>query len=192
MLFRSRRGLDELLRCRAHAGAEARIGRDEIGVAGDEAAAVTGHARALAQRMHRETSLATELQQALRPLAVVAEVDVAVDGRVRELLDQEPDAVHTTGDVGMTPLQAAASSGHLNIVKLLLERGADIDQKWSLNQATPLLLALHSKHPDVAKYLIQQGADVRVKDTMGRTPLKYATDHEYDEILKLLHARGLE
>jgi hypothetical protein len=115
--------------------------------------------------------------------------------RVRELLDQNPALIkspETVGGTGLLPLQVAALEGQLEIAKLLLERGADLESRWSLNNATPLLLALHSKHPELAKYFILQGANVNASDSMKRTPLKYAIDYDYPELQQLLRDHGAQ
>ena len=84
----------------------------------------------------------------------------------------------------------AANAGQIEIAKFLLQRGADIDAHWYLNDMTPLLLALHSNHPEVARLLIDKGAEVNVRDKMRHTPLKYATEEKNQELIKLLRDHG--
>jgi ankyrin repeat protein len=55
-------------------------------------------------------------------------------------------------------------------VKLLLESGADINQR-SGDQTTPLLIAIVNGQFDVAQFLIEKGADVRLGSENGVTPL---------------------
>jgi uncharacterized protein len=72
---------------------------------------------------------------------------------------------------GMTPLHFAARQGHLDVVKSLLEAGADINQVTGGDKTSPLLIAIINGHFDLAKYLLDQGADPRLASENGVTPL---------------------
>jgi ankyrin repeat protein len=75
----------------------------------------------------------------------------------------------------MSPLQYAARDGRLDIVKMLLDAGADINQREA-NDITPLLSAITNNHPDVARQLVDRGADIKAADWYGRTPLWAAVE----------------
>jgi ankyrin repeat protein len=66
-------------------------------------------------------------------------------------------------------LLIAADGGDLSLVKLLLERGADIHTK-SLPK-TPLICAVQCINLPVVLFLLGAGADVEAKDTTDRTAL---------------------
>lgn len=66
-------------------------------------------------------------------------------------------------------LQRAVMSGTQAHVKLLLDRGADVNQRDSIG-GTALHEAINSVNPDVALYLIERGADVNLPLTNGVTP----------------------
>ena len=72
-----------------------------------------------------------------------------------------------------TPLHLAASNGHSETVRMLLESGADIDEKGIRNQ-TAFLQALYNEHTDVVNILIESGADIEKKDFAGWSPFHYA------------------
>lgn len=55
-------------------------------------------------------------------------------------------------------LWIAAASGQNNIVKIFLDRGADIN--YTVHRSTPLDAALQNKYNDTARLLIARGADV--------------------------------
>jgi ankyrin repeat protein len=52
-----------------------------------------------------------------------------------------------------TPLHQAALGGHLDVVRLLVRRGASVDCEDTIHHATPLSWALHGKQSAVAAYL---------------------------------------
>lgn len=74
---------------------------------------------------------------------------------------------------GWTALHYAATSGHLDIIKLLLEHHAYIDAE-SPNKTTPLMMASRSGKLDVLRLLIDEGADVTLKNALGLTAIDFA------------------
>lgn len=63
--------------------------------------------------------------------------------------------------------------GHIDIVKLLIEHGADVNVRSS-NGYTPLIAAASEDRSEIARYLIEHGAAVDCKDASGETPLSLA------------------
>lgn len=74
------------------------------------------------------------------------------------------------GRFGRTPLLWAAKNRHEAVVRLLLEKGADVDEQ-DLNRQTPLLWAAKNGHETIVKLLLEKGADVDKKDGYNQTPL---------------------
>lgn len=66
-------------------------------------------------------------------------------------------------------LQRAVMSGTPAHVKLLLDRGADINQRDSIG-GTALSEAIASMQPDLALYLVERGAEVSLPTRRGVTP----------------------
>ena len=67
-----------------------------------------------------------------------------------------------------TELMLTSHYGHRAIVRLLLEKGADIEAKDSRFGRTPLLWAVKGGHEAVVKLLLEKGADIKVTDRMVR------------------------
>jgi hypothetical protein len=82
---------------------------------------------------------------------------------VRKLLDEGID-VNTKFRYGATALFYACDHGHVDVVKVLLEKGADLTVKDSYYGFTPLMLAVspaqkkRPEHTEIARLLIAKGA----------------------------------
>jgi len=78
------------------------------------------------------------------------------------------------------------SNDALEVVKFLVEHGADIHWKNQMGMSSVFLAAMGrtSKSTDVLKYLIEKGVDVNIKTNQGQTALDIATTDEKREILR--------
>ncbi|OAQ62928.1 ankyrin repeat domain-containing protein [Pochonia chlamydosporia 170] len=85
-----------------------------------------------------------------------------------------------------TSLMGASYFGHNVIVKLLIDKGADVDLKDSRYGRTPLSWAAKNGHEAVVKLLLYKGAKVDPIDCKGETPLLWATENGHEAIVKLL------
>ena len=86
---------------------------------------------------------------------------------VRQLLDDNPDWVHTVGSHGRTMLWEAAYRGKLEMAQFLLARGADINLPGCYHiqhriEITPYCVARYEGRNRVADYLRQQGATIDI------------------------------
>ncbi|KAI1205011.1 uncharacterized protein F4807DRAFT_444749 [Annulohypoxylon truncatum] len=88
-------------------------------------------------------------------------------------------------------LSWAAANGHEAVVKLLLEKGADIEFKDCLGQ-TPLSWAAEKGREAVVKLLLEKGADIESKDNSGKTPLSWAAKFDNEAVVKLLLEKGAD
>ncbi|CAG9996467.1 unnamed protein product [Clonostachys byssicola] len=80
---------------------------------------------------------------------------------VKTLLTREDVHIQTNGPNGFhgfSPLTAAADKGDFEMVKLLLDHGADIDGNYRGSSITPLRAASTRSHPEVTKLLLDRGA----------------------------------
>jgi ankyrin repeat protein len=96
----------------------------------------------------------------------------------RRLLDAGADPSLADGD-GETPLMYAAGEGHLEVLRLLLARGAAVDAVDPRSGATVCITAFHSacmhNQADCAEALARAGCDVGIKTKNGYTGLQIAS-----------------
>lgn len=74
---------------------------------------------------------------------------------------------------GWTPLHYAATHGHLEVIRLLLDNFAYIDAA-SPNGTTPLMMAAQYGTTAATKLLLDEGADVTLKNQRNLTALDFA------------------
>jgi ankyrin repeat protein len=84
--------------------------------------------------------------------------------RVRTLLDETPELIHRLPAYSYytgLPLRNAAAAGHLAVVKLLLERGANPNEPEPgiAPRGGALHAAISGKHFEIVKMLLEHGAD---------------------------------
>ena len=91
---------------------------------------------------------------------------------VKQFLDHNPSLINSlhSEELPDTPLHLAAWQGHVDIVRLLLDRGADVNARGDGGR-TPLHYAAYWGHLDVVELLIEEGADVTLTTEFGHTPL---------------------
>ena len=99
----------------------------------------------------------------------------------------------------VTPLIIAAHNGHLNSVKILLQYGADIEDRGTLKTGdeviegcTPLWAAADIGHLDVVKLLLEQNADIDSRTSSGSTPLRVAAHEGHLDVVRCLVESGAD
>jgi ankyrin repeat protein len=77
--------------------------------------------------------------------------------------------------------------GHETVVRLLLEKGADVKAKTSSGW-TALHLAARGGHEAVVRLLLEKGADAKAKTSSGWTALHLAARVGHEVVVRLLEA----
>jgi ankyrin repeat protein len=106
-------------------------------------------------------------------------------------LGSEATAVNKVDSLhGETALTAACFNGHADVIKMLLERQADI-QRPNGKTVPPLLCAVKGGHWEVVDFMLQAGADIEQTDKHGRTSLMISGSEGHIGVLELLLSKGM-
>jgi ankyrin repeat protein len=98
--------------------------------------------------------------------------------------------IHMKGQEGYTALSIACLGGRESLVRLLLENGADPNEKF--RDSTPLIYAIESRELTVCEMLLDRGALVQGPVSDDDTLLMRAAIVDELEIVKLLLDRGAD
>ena len=84
---------------------------------------------------------------------------------------------------GWTPLHYAATGGHVEIMRMLLDQNAYIDAE-SPNGTTPLMMAARYGSDAAVKFLLSAGADPTLKNQLGMTAADFANGVSRQDLAK--------
>ncbi|XP_060559598.1 protein fem-1 homolog B-like [Ruditapes philippinarum] len=92
---------------------------------------------------------------------------------------------------GATPLWCSAGAGHYNIIKMLIEHGADVNHSTVTN-STPLRAACFDGRLDIVKYLLEHGADLSIANKFKNTCLMIASYKGHKSVVEVLLEKGAD
>ena len=107
---------------------------------------------------------------------------------VENLVKKNPGHVNTLGGIHDYPLVAALHRGHVQFANLLLQHGANLDERGTYDR-TPLHHAITRLDETVVgavRFLLEQGADPNPQQSDLRTPLHLAAAWGNDKVTQIL------
>ncbi|KAM6220676.1 ankyrin repeat and SOCS box protein 3 [Rhynchocyon petersi] len=110
---------------------------------------------------------------------------------VRTLLDLGADPNERTPEE-TTPLFLAVENAQMNVIKVLLRYGSDINGSHSMSKWNALHQAAYQGSVDIIKFLLKKGADKECEDDFGITPLFVAAQYGKLESLTTLISCGAD
>jgi len=87
--------------------------------------------------------------------------------------DGQEGWIDVASDEGITPLIASSSEGHLDIVKLLIDAGANVNAK-DKDDTNSLMAAAARGHNEAVELILKAGANVNELNVDGHTALMFA------------------
>ena len=114
--------------------------------------------------------------------------------RIATLLLQAHANINQQSKNGATALMVACYSEmpQYELVKLLVQSGADINMKTSEQQWTALMIAAERSRTSFVQYLLDEGAPVNTKSVNGNTALMLASELGHSEVVHLLINYGAD
>ena len=106
--------------------------------------------------------------------------------------DGEDKEAASTPSIGSGALFTAIENDDVEMVRLLVEAGADVNAAEGFGGNTPLHEAVEKGDAEIVKILVAAGADVNAEGFMSRTPLTLATEEGATEIVQILLGPGPE
>jgi ankyrin repeat protein len=104
--------------------------------------------------------------------------------QVESELSRDPSLVRGRGVHDLPALYFPAISGNLELVELLVSRGADVND--AAQAAAPIHGAVMGGHTDVVRWLLERGADPSLPDYQGRSARELALAMDRPELAALL------
>ena len=95
--------------------------------------------------------------------------------QVRTSIARDSVLANMADEIGMSPLHIAVINGHLRIVYILINAGAEVNATDRLKRPTPLHYAAFHSYPKIMLFLLSRQADHSMADSEGNQALHFAT-----------------
>lgn len=179
-------GYVNIIRLLLNHGAEinSRTG-SKLGISPLMLAAMNGHTAAVKMLLDMGSDINAQIETNRNTALTLA----CFQGRhevVSLLLDRKANVEHRA-KTGLTPLMEAASGGYIDVGRVLLDKGADVNATpVPSSRDTALTIAADKGHLKFVDLLLTRGAAVEVKNKKGNSPLWLAANGGHLSVVKVL------
>lgn len=106
------------------------------------------------------------------------------------VIEDDPANLNIVNEDGMTPLMEAVTRGRADLVRILINKGADVN--GNIQGFTPILVAAQEGQTEIVQILINGNADLNAKNPDGLSPLMAATRDGHLDVVKSLIGNGAD
>ncbi|MFN7925849.1 MAG: ankyrin repeat domain-containing protein [Bryobacteraceae bacterium] len=153
-----------------------------------------GQSALMLAKYYRQAA-AVEFLLSLHPTVTLYEACAVGDlARVREAVRSGGvRAIDSHAEDGFTPLALACFFGQVEVARLLINSGANINlAAANVMKVAPIHAAVAARATEIVRMLVENGADVNVRQQQGWTPLHAAAQNGDREIAKMLLDKGAD
>ena len=120
--------------------------------------------------------------------AAISQKDFAT---VEYLLSSSPKVINERNQFNRTPLHFAVESDNLEMVKLLINAGSDVNSV-AMNSLTPLFSAVATGDIEIVKFLVSSGADLKCRNQQQDTVIHLAIKLGNIELVRFFASKGVD
>ncbi|KAJ4328655.1 hypothetical protein N0V84_000845 [Fusarium piperis] len=106
-------------------------------------------------------------------------------GVARELLKAGANPNYTCND-GRNAMYWALYCGNMELFKLLIKHGGDVNYRWAHDDCTLVMMASERGNMDILRVLVDAGADVGGQNKKGESALDLAKQNNKKQMVKVL------
>uniref|UniRef100_A0A1A9WY66 K Homology domain-containing protein n=1 Tax=Glossina brevipalpis TaxID=37001 RepID=A0A1A9WY66_9MUSC len=163
----------------------------KLGISPLMLAAMNGHTAAVKLLLDQGSDINAQIETNRNTALTLA----CFQGRhevVSLLLDRKANVEHRA-KTGLTPLMEAASGGYIEVGRVLLDKGADVNAApVPTSRDTALTIAADKGHLKFVELLLLRGAAVEVKNKKGNSPLWLAAHGGHLSVVEILYGHNAD
>ncbi|MGI9296313.1 MAG: ankyrin repeat domain-containing protein [Gammaproteobacteria bacterium] len=184
LLYAARHGQAEAIEALIFGGATW-LASDDRGLTGTMVGVLAGHVNVVSVLMARGAPINQRDENGWTPLIYASQhghvplASLILSGVNTAFPDAGYVRPNRGGPDGMTPLMAAVAGNNREIVRMILDANADVNQKNDYG-TTALMFAAYFGREEIAYMLLDTGAEVNAGDQDGRTAAMFAVSRRHE------------